>query len=181
MKGEIRIGASETITVYKLGPVLSKFKKRYPQVTISLINDNCIPLRSKLHSGELDAAITLEPILDDPQLAAEVCSEEPLIFVGEYNHSLTRLEETEGMCMIFSEKNCSLRRFFEAYLIEKKISAHNYLQFNSMEAIKQCVVSGLGISLMPRVSVESLLRDRKNASNRNLQRTSDVLFANFVS
>ncbi|MFF2481390.1 LysR family transcriptional regulator [Paenibacillus sp. NPDC058071] len=161
LKGELRIGASETITVYKLGPVLSAFKKSYPGVTVSLINDHCPSLREKLHSGELDLAMTLEPVVNDPQLVMEVCSEEPLVFVGEYGHNLTHIEESNGACVIFSEKNCSLRRFYEQYLIDKGMSAAQYLEFTSMEAMKQCVASGLGVSLMPLISVESLLRENK--------------------
>lgn len=161
MKGEIRIGASETMTVYRLGSVLSKYKKQYPEVTFSLINDNCIPLRERLHSGELDIAITLEPKVNDPQLTTEVCSEESLVFVGEGNHSVKAIEEIKGECIIFSERNCSLRRFFEGYLVGKGIHTSNHLEFTSMEAMKQCVVSGLGISLMPYISVEALLRDKQ--------------------
>lgn len=161
LKGELRIGASETVTVYRLAPVLSVFKRQYPDVTISLINDNCLPLRERLHTGELDIAITLEPKVSDPQLAVEVCSKEPLVFVKGFDHPVRTLEEANGECMIFSEKNCSLRRFFEGYLVEKGIDAGNHLEFTSMEAMKQCVANGLGISLMPYVSVEALLRDRK--------------------
>ncbi|WP_237762863.1 LysR family transcriptional regulator [Paenibacillus sp. A3] len=161
VKGQLRIGASATLTVYKLGPMLSKYKKKYPEVTISLINDHCSALRQRLHSGELDIAITLEPQVCDPQLITEIYSEEPLVFVGESNHSIKTIEESNGECIIFSEKNCSLRRFFEEYLIQKGIDTCNYLEFNSMETMKECVVSGLGISLMPSISVEALLHDKK--------------------
>jgi DNA-binding transcriptional LysR family regulator len=161
MKGEIRIGASESMTVYKLGPVISKYKKDYPEVTFSLINDNCLPLRDRLHSGELDIAITLEPKVNDPQLTTEIWSEEPLVFVGERNHSVKTIEEADGECIIFSANNCVLRHFFEGFLVENGISTYNHLEFSSMEAMKQCVVSGLGISLMPYISVESLLREEK--------------------
>jgi DNA-binding transcriptional LysR family regulator len=161
MKGEIRIGASESMTVYKLGSVISKYKKDYPEVTFSLINDNCMPLRDRLHSGELDIAITLEPKVNDPLLNTEIWSEEPLVFVGERNHSIRTIEEAKGECIIFSANNCVLRRFFEGFLVENGISTYNHLEFSSMEAMKQCVVSGLGISLMPYISVESLLREEK--------------------
>jgi DNA-binding transcriptional LysR family regulator len=161
MKGELRIGASETMTVYKLGSVLTNYKKSYPGVTISLINDNCIPLRERLYSGELDIAITLEPKLSDPNLTTEVFSEEPLVFVGASNHPIKAIGEANSECIIFSEKNCSLRRLFEGYLVGKGIDTRNQLEFSSMEAMKQCVVSGLGISLMPHISVEGLLRDQK--------------------
>ncbi|KIL41802.1 transcriptional regulator [Gordoniibacillus kamchatkensis] len=161
MKGELRIGAAETLTAYKLGPVLAKYKKSYPEVAISLINDHCHLLRERLHKGELDIAITLEPKVSDPQLATEICSEEPLVIVGEGGHSIKTIEEAKGECFIFSEKNCSLRCFFEAYLAEKGVDTHNHMEFTSMETMKQCVVSGLGISLMPYISVEALLRDKK--------------------
>ncbi|HZG13510.1 MAG TPA: LysR family transcriptional regulator [Candidatus Bathyarchaeia archaeon] len=161
MKGELRIGASETMTVYKLGAVLATFKKAYPDVMISLINDNCIPLRERLLTGELDIAITLEPKIIDPQLTTEMLSEEPLVFVGRSSHPAKTIEEANGDCIIFSEKNCSLRRFFEGYLVEKGFHTSNHLEFTSMEAMKQCVVSGLGISLMPYISVEPWLREQK--------------------
>ncbi|GKU76463.1 LysR family transcriptional regulator [Paenibacillus sp. L3-i20] len=161
VRGELRIGASETMTVYKLGPVLSHFKKSFPYVKLSLINDNCMPLREKLHSGELDIAITLEPTVNDSQLVTEMISEEKLVFVGGYERNRSTILETSGECMIFSEKNCSLRRFFENYMNERGLDVSNQMEFTSMEAMKQCVVSGLGISLMPSISVESLLQDNK--------------------
>ncbi|OLS33432.1 LysR family transcriptional regulator [Bacillus sp. MRMR6] len=161
MKGEIRIGAAESITVYKLGSVISKYRKIYPDVTFSLINDDCLPLRERLHTGEIDIAITLEPKVHDPYLITEVWSEEPLVFIGEKNHTFKTIEEANGECIIFSPKKCALRQFFETYLIRNGISTYNHLEFTSMEAIKQCVMSGLGISLLPYLSVEALLREEK--------------------
>jgi len=172
MKGEIRIGASESMTIYKLGSVISKYKKDYPDVTFSLINDNCRLLRDRLHSGELDIAITLEPKVSDPQLTTKIWSKEPLVFVGERNHSVKTIEEADGECIIFSANNCVLRQFFEGFLVENGVSTYNHLEFSSMEAMKQCVVSGLGISLMPYMSVESLLQEEKikviESSSENL-------------
>ncbi|MEW9052736.1 MAG: LysR family transcriptional regulator [Neobacillus sp.] len=161
VKGEIRIGAAETITVYKLGAVLSEYKKNYPKVTISLINDDCLLLRERLHTGEIDLAITLEPMVNDPFLITHVWSEEPLVLIGERDHPLHTMNEAEGECIIFSPKKCALRQFFEGYLMEKGISTHNHLEFSNMEAIKQCVASGLGISLIPYMSAQTLLREDK--------------------
>lgn len=161
MKGEIRIGAAESITVYKLGKIISEYKKNYPDVTFLLMNDDCLPLRERLHSGEIDIAITLEPKVNDHHLITQVWSEEPLVFIGETNHPFKTIEDANGACIIFSPKTCALRQFFEAYLIRNGINTYNHLEFTSMEAIKQCVMSGLGISLIPYLSVEALLREDK--------------------
>ncbi|WP_332262496.1 LysR family transcriptional regulator [Paenibacillus sp. GSMTC-2017] len=157
VKGELRIGASETMTVYKLGPVLSQYKKSYPDVRLSLVNDNCIPLREKLHAGELDIVITMEPIVSDAQLISRTLFEEQLVFVSGRDRAASSILAASGECMIFSEKNCSLRRTFEAYMVEKGLDVSNQMEFTSMEAMKQCIVSGLGISLMPTISVAALL------------------------
>ncbi|RJE85111.1 LysR family transcriptional regulator [Paenibacillus sp. 1011MAR3C5] len=171
VRGELRVGASETMTVYKLGPVLSQFKRHYPDVTLSLINDNCMPLREMLHTGELDVAITLEPIVEDPQLIAIPFLETPLVFVGGIHLATRSIVELMDECIIFSEKNCSLRRAFESYMEGKAWALSSHMEFTSMEAMKQCIVSGLGISLMPHMSVEGLLRSKDMA----VLRTDDEL------
>lgn len=171
VRGELRIGASETMTVYQLGPVLSQFKRLYPEVTLSLHNDNCMPLREKLHSGELDIAVTMEPIVEDAGLIAIPFLESPLVFVGGNHLTGCSVEEAQDQCIIFSEKNCSLRRTFESYMEGKAWVAGSHMEFTSMEAMKQCIVSGLGISLMPRMSVEGLLRSEELAELR----TDDTL------
>ncbi|WP_276353711.1 LysR family transcriptional regulator [Cohnella caldifontis] len=161
VKGEIRIGASETMTVFRLGPALARFKKLYPEVAVSLLHDRCPTLREKLHSGELDFAVTLEPKFGDPQLVTEVISEERLVFVAERSHPAETIEQAGGDCFIFTEKNDSLRRFAEGVLAKMGIAVSSHLEFSSMEAIKQCVASGLGVSLIPYVSAEGLLRDNR--------------------
>ncbi|MFF2886206.1 LysR family transcriptional regulator [Paenibacillus sp. NPDC057967] len=173
VRGELRIGASETMTVYKLGPVLSQFKKQYPEVTLSLINDNCMPLREMLHTGELDIAVTLEPHVDDPQLIAIPFLESPLVFVGGSHLAARSMGELQDECIIFSEKNCSLRRTFESYMERKAWTVGSHMEFTSMEAMKQCVVSGLGISLMPYMSVEGMLRSKDMAA---LQTDDELTF-----
>ncbi|MFM1654876.1 LysR family transcriptional regulator [Brevibacillus sp. B_LB10_24] len=159
--GDIRIGASETMMICRLGSVLSSYKQNYPEVNISCIEDDCVHLRRRLHSGELDIAIVLEPKVNDPNLIAEVFSEEPLVFIGGVNLDIANIEEADGECIIFSGKDCSLRRYFERFLLDKGIDASNHLEFSSMEAIKQCVANGLGISLVPAVRAEALLREQK--------------------
>lgn len=180
IKGEIRIGAAETMTVYRLGSVLSEFKKIYPGVTISLINDHCSLLRERLHSGELDIAITLESKIQDPQLSTEIITEEPLVFVGSPSSSYKFVEDVPaGECMIFSEKLCALRKFFEGYLDSNGIYSGNHLVFTSTAAMKQCVVSGLGISLMPYISVEELVKNNKMRILKSAQ--SPFLFYGQIS
>lgn len=166
VRGNLRIGASETLTIYKLGPVLSEFREKYPRVNISLINDNCIKLRERLYTGDLDLAIVLQPEVKDDNLTTVKLNEEEMVFVGpcgctvKFTDNIFKenaLKET----LIFTEKDCSLRKYFEEYLKAQKVLISNKLELSNIEAIKQCVVSGLGISLLPYISVKKLIDEKK--------------------
>ncbi|MFD1739671.1 LysR family transcriptional regulator [Bacillus salitolerans] len=166
VKGEIRIGASETVTVFRMQPVLAYFKKQYPNVDVLLLNDSCPKLREKVKNGELDIALILEPEMKQEDLYIQSIIEEPIVFIGGKDTSIQSLgsenrELLSHECFIFSEGECSLRRAFQSYLKDKKIAPKNTVELSSMEAIKQCVSSGLGLSIMPLVSAQSLLDEGK--------------------
>lgn len=165
MKGELKIGASETVTIYKLEPVLKTFKQFYPNVKISLINEHCPSLRAKVHEGSIDIALTLEPIVEDNQLAIHMLLEEPIVFIAASNSELTRISKKgnvlEKECIIFSEKGCSLRKSFEKYMKRNGLQPLNTLEFSNMEAIKQCVSSNLGISAVPLLGIKNMLHENK--------------------
>lgn len=56
-KGELRIGASTTLSLYVLPKVLSTFQKKWPQVKITLINRNTENILNALVQGDLDLAV----------------------------------------------------------------------------------------------------------------------------
>lgn len=166
IKGNLRLGASETLTIYKLGPILSEYREKYPNVTISLINDNCLRLKEKLFNGEIDLAIVLEPKVNDERLMIKKLSEEEVVFIKPLRSQAISLTEQfkdmiEKETIIFTEKDCALRRYFEGYLKENKLNYKNTIQLSNMEAIKQCVISGLGISFLPYVSVSKLIDEER--------------------
>jgi len=166
IKGNLRIGASETLTIYRLGPVLSEYREKYPNVSLSLINDNCIKMREKLCLGEIDLAIVLEPKVRDEKLSVKKLCEEEIVFIGPLQGKIKTLSKDfkniiEKETVILTEKDCSLRRFFEGYLKENNITCKNILELSNMEAIKQCVISGLGISFLPNISVNNLIEQSK--------------------
>jgi len=159
LKGIINIGASESLIVYKLQPVLSEFRKLHPNVNIRLISNSCSNLRKKIHTGELDLIITLGPKKEIKDLINHLIKKEPLVFIKSINHTLNqntiKITDIIDECFIFTEKGCSLRNYFEKYLFNYSITPKSSLEFSSMEAIKKCVEGNLGISLLPLMNVEN--------------------------
>ncbi len=166
LNGEINVGISETLIIYRLQPLLERYKRDFPAVNIRLVNDNCTVLRGKISSGELDLIITLDTVHKSNDLVTTTFNEEPLVFIGSPNNPIGEItqEYSEAIskdCFIYTEKDCSLRTFSERYLFNMNIDPVAILEFSSIEAIKQCVVSNLGISLLPKMCAEALIEEGK--------------------
>ena len=153
--GDLLIGAGESLSVYRLSEILKAYKKSFPGVNIILKNSFCSNLRNKLRSGELDLILTIEPEIKELDLISKKLKNETMVFIGAGDAELNLSSSN----IIFTEKGCSLRIFFENYLVNKKINYTNPLEFSSIEAIKKCVINGLGISLLPLYAVKSEIKD----------------------
>ncbi|KZL90591.1 LysR family transcriptional regulator [Clostridium magnum] len=160
VSGDIIIGAGESLSVYRLGKILKEYKRSFPKVNIILRNSICSDLRSRLHSGELDIIFTIEPKINDRDLIVRNLKDESMVIISESDESLEGLStncenQISKENIIFSERGCSFRISFEKYLKEKKIKYLNPLEFSSIEAIKKCVINGLGISVLPYYAVKN--------------------------
>jgi DNA-binding transcriptional LysR family regulator len=113
--------------------------------------------------GEADLAAVIMPPLNHPDLEVRTLSEEEMVFVGapwaDEGALLAALETgrlEEGF--IFTEQGCSYRIVVEHFFRSRGLVPERTMELWSMEAIKRCVQSGLGISFVPRMYVEGDLR-----------------------
>ena len=87
---------------------------------------------------------------------------EPLLLLAPPDHPLAgaarvRVRDLEHEPLIFTELGCSYRNLFEHVLIAEGIYPTRNLEFSSIEAIKQCVMAGLGLTVLPKVAVDKEL------------------------
>ncbi len=161
----IRIGAPESLMMYRLYPILKEFKAAYPQVCVSVVNAPCALLRGHLLSGQLDLSIMLQPVCDYPNLTIEALLEETICLVASAGHSRDDLLPDETQMVLHVEKECTYRQEFERILQSHRIAPANVLETSSVEAIKQYIMNGLGVSYLPYYAVreeaeQGLLRVR---------------------
>jgi len=164
IRGTLRIGAAESVILYKMKPILTAFVQMYPEVHLSLIHDTCSELRRKVMTGELDMALTLEPEINHSDLFVSPIEDVDLYILGG---PFCRVQTLVGQnsdflmeeCIIFTEKDCAYRSFFEDYLRQKGFHYRNRLEFTSIATLMQCVMSGLGIALLPAYCVEEPIKE----------------------
>jgi DNA-binding transcriptional LysR family regulator len=156
VSGDLIIGAGESLTIYRLGDILKEYKRSFPNVNIILKDSICSDLRSKLHSGELDIILTIEPEIIDTDLAVQNLKDELMLIIGAPDADFSGATKES---IIFSEQGCSFRIAFEKILKQRNIKHANPLEFSSIEAIKKCAMNGLGISFLPYYTVSKEILD----------------------
>ncbi|HJF30224.1 MAG TPA: LysR family transcriptional regulator [Sporosarcina psychrophila] len=157
--GRVTIGSPESLTVYQLLPIIKEYNRLYPEVEISLKAANGDKLCDYLRSGEIDVAILLENTSSNhSDLIIETLTYEPMTLIKP---PLTTSNEQSDHTVLFTQIGCSYRTTFEKYLTENNIPIKSVLEFSSIEAIKQLVMNGIGISLLPTITVSSEVKEGK--------------------
>ncbi len=109
-------------------------------------------------AGEVDVAFLLETPLEDPHLIVEPLVVEPLVVVVSPEHRLAHLEHVRPAdiadeAFLATVPGCGYRVLFERALAEDHAQPAMILEFHRIEVIKQCVMSRMGVAVLPAVDV----------------------------
>lgn len=162
LTGTITIGADEVLCTYRLPALLRVFRERYPHVRLLFRPLSSHSLKQSLREGNVDVVFMLDEPIVSTDLHTELLMDEPFLMVVSPNHPLAscstlRIEDFNREQILLSEKGCSYRTFFYHTLLRKGADSLTELEFNSVEAIKQCAMVGLGIALLPEMSLKGEL------------------------
>ncbi|MDV9189545.1 LysR family transcriptional regulator [Streptomyces sp. SR27] len=153
--GTIAVGTMESLTSYRLPPLLEYFHHRYPGVRLTLRPTLGDATRQALRQGTYDVGFLMEPGTEHEGLESEVLAPEPLVLVAGPDHPLAgrtalTAEDLAGAQLVGTEPGCPYRDLFEEALREW---APPFMEFGTIEATKRGVAGGLGVALLPRVTV----------------------------
>ncbi|MFF5505980.1 LysR family transcriptional regulator [Streptomyces roseolus] len=160
--GTITIGTMESLTTYRLPPLLEYVHHRHPAVRLSLRPTLGDATRQALRRGTYDLGFLMEAETEHEGLETEVLAPEPLVLVAAPGHALagrTGLAPADlaGTALVGTEPGCAYRDLFEAELAGAGGARPEFLEFGTIEASKRAVASGLGIALLPRITVQEEL------------------------
>jgi DNA-binding transcriptional LysR family regulator len=162
--GSLTITAPETICTYRLPRVLRQFRERYPQVRLIYRPVRSTSLQRAVLQADVDIAFWLAPPLQAATTITELLVEEPLVLIAAPDHRLANFDvvtpkDVECEPLLLTEKGCNYRVLFERRLAECGVAAATDYEFDSVEAIKQCVMANVGIAVLPMVTVRKEIAD----------------------
>ncbi|MNW43830.1 HTH-type transcriptional regulator GltR [compost metagenome] len=158
--GTLRIGATETLCIYRLPSLLRAFRANYPGVQVIFRPSPVAELRRLVHSGDLDVAFVFDDAEHKEGPGDELLGYEPVWVVAAPDHPLANNRtvvplDMSKMDLLLTEAGCCYRSHFERILNREGVYPKTMLEFNSIEAVKQCVINGLGVTVMTAASVST--------------------------
>lgn len=167
--GTLTIGATESLCTYRLPALLHEFRITRPQVRIVVQPSPFSALRRLVGEGQVDLAFLMEEPIVASTLHAESLLAEPIAIVAAPTHPLAHQPEVfpvdlEEETMLMTEPSCSYRMQFQGQLSAAGVQPVNILEFASVEAIKQCAQIGMGVAVLPAITVASEIAQGKLVS-----------------
>ncbi len=151
--GRFRLGVTYTGAGYFLLPVLARFKRSYPKVTIDLVEMSRIQLERAVHQGQVDLALLIVSNLSkNHRLKYKTLMKSPRAIWLSSSHRLNKLPEISlrdlrdepFVQFISDEAMASAQKYLTNLGFKPKI----ILKTTSMEAVRGMVATGAAITIL---------------------------------
>ena len=163
LAGALKLGVIYTIAPYLLPDLVRQVIERTPQMPLMLQENFTVKLLEMLRTGEIDCAILAEPF-PDAGLALAPLYDEPFYAVVPVNHALARGDtvSTEALkqetMLLLGSGHCFRDHVLEVCPEFARFSSNaegirKSFEGSSLETIKHMVAAGMGVTLVPRLSV----------------------------
>ena len=165
--GRVVVSAPESLLTYRLPTVLTRMHADYPGIHVELrptpIGRFRGDTRRAIANGDVDVAVVLDTQLSIDGFTSEILVAEPISVIAPPAHRLAgarrvRPRDLDGDMLLLPEapdSGCAYRGQFERQLVDAHLSTDQAIEFASIETVKQCVASGMGVSVVPSVAVEA--------------------------
>ncbi|GIO55207.1 MULTISPECIES: LysR family transcriptional regulator [Paenibacillus] len=158
--GKVVIGSMPITGAHLLPHVLPTFKRQYPDIEITLLEDSSMNLEKLTAGGKSDLSLLSLP-LQEPSLTYEVIGEEKIDLAVPESHPLAarakagkpvpvRIDELSGESFIVLKKGQGFRKITFDLCQQAGFEPKVVFESNNMETIQSLVATGMGITLVPR-------------------------------
>jgi DNA-binding transcriptional LysR family regulator len=159
MVGSVRLATVHSIGLHELPSYLKRYISKYPQVALSIDYQTGDVVYRIVQEGEADlglvaypephASLITLPFLEDELVV--ICSQEhPLA-----RRSSLRLQDLNEQRFIAFDEGLPTRKAIDAVMARRHVRINIRMQSGNIEILKKMVEVGLGVSIVPRFSVQA--------------------------
>ena len=186
VSGTLRIGSGLSIGESVLPNILSSYTKNYPLVDTKITIENNDSIVKKVRANDLDIGLISDEVISSDLKSEKLTSDEMVIIIP-INHHLSTYEvlneeQLNNQTWILREKGSGTRSFFDQLITELDLTLKRTFIFNSSQALKESVSSGLGISIVSKSIVKKDVAagyiKMKRLKNRTMNRGFYIIYRN---
>ena len=165
-RGNLTVGASQTIGTYLMPRVLALFAQNYPQINIKVQVDSTRIIAKNVVNREIDIAVVGGDVPEELKKNLEIESfvEDELILIVPKSHPFALKKQKKinkddlyHLNFITLNSTSTIRKFIDNILIQNNIETRQFniiMQLNSIEGIKTAVSLGLGAAFVSSSAIE---------------------------
>lgn len=172
--GKLKVALIPTIGPYLLPRVMQKIRKGLPHLGLMLYEYQTEALLKRLRDGEIDLGIMALPAIADG-VESRALYEENFTVALPNGHPLAakstiKVQDLKGQTLLLLEDGHCLRD--QALEVCSRVDVKEAEDFRatSLETLRQMVVAGLGITLLPEMAVESPFGSQRGLTIRQFAR-----------
>lgn len=155
--GNVRIGASSSIATYVLPAVLKRFRKQRPRIHVHMTTGQTEDQIDKLLAGEIHVAVTR--LSQHPEVDSLHLYNDDLTLVVPPSHPFAAkgeatLAEVGKEPFLFFERGSSYHSLVYSMFLRAGVVPESVMELDLMEATKYLVEAGLGVSILPLISIK---------------------------
>ncbi len=157
--GSIRLGLFPTLGPYLLPHVVPELHRRLPNLEVLLVEEKSDELLERLRNGRLDVAVLAMPVADD-QLHLEPLFAEDFLLAVHIDDPLAAAVEpvdvnvlNRAPVLLLEEGHCMRGQALEICRLSDTTERRDF-RATSLETLRQMVVAGVGVTLMPELAVQ---------------------------
>src|SRR5712692_2399413 len=156
--GTVRVAAIYSVGLHDMSHHLQRFMSLYPKVRVQLECLHPHKVVEAVLNDEADVGIMSYPP-QDRALSIIPLRSEPMAFVCHPGHRLARRRavapaDLSGEPFVAFDAGLTIRKAIDRALRQRNVKLNIAMAFDNIETIKQAIMIGAGVSLLPRHTVE---------------------------
>jgi LysR family hydrogen peroxide-inducible transcriptional activator len=178
LSGKLKIALIPTIGPYLLPRVMQKIRKAVPHLGLMLYEHRTDGLLKRLHDGEIDMGILALPAALDGLESRALYKECFTLAVPNGNilagKSAVKVQDLKDQTLLLLEDGHCLRD--QALEVCSRVDVREAEDFRatSLETLRQMVVAGLGITLLPELAVDSPFGSQRGLTIRHFAKPAPM-------
>jgi DNA-binding transcriptional LysR family regulator len=162
--GRVRIGTSNSISVYLLPLALRRFRARFPEVELAVVTGVASDVTRAILANDLDVGLVSLPVRER-QLAVTPFFRDEMVAIAPAEsrwrrHGRVRADDLAAQPLIL-DRGSTTRHTIDGWFHRAGLAPRVAMELGNTEAMKKFVEAGLGLSVTSRFAVKADVAERR--------------------